>query len=378
MIKRTITFAGFFVIVLSSFCQHRVQFIITSLPGYHPSDSILYIAGSFNGWNPADKNYQFQKDAGGNYFFETRLADGMYEFKITRGSWDKVECKKGGADIQNHFLKLSSDTVIHLDIEEWADRFVKKPRVSTAGKNVHVIDTAFVIPQLKRVRRVWIYLPPGYSSSEKKYPVLYMHDGQNVFDDSTSFAGEWGVDETLDSISGHSKEVIVVAVDHGGVKRINEYCPYDMEKFGKGEGDQYVDFLVKTLKPFIDRNYRTQKDKQNTFIAGSSMGGLISMYALLKYPKIFGGAGVFSPAFWVGPKIFDDIKAKGKKVNSKIYFYCGGQEGETMEPDMIKAFEEMRKVSKSKMACTVRPDGKHTEWVWREEFPLFYLWMLER
>ena len=108
------------------------------------------------------------------------------------------------------------------------------------------------------------------------------------------------------------------------------------------------------------------------------MGGLISMYAVLKYPKVFGGAGVFSPAFWVGPKIFDDIVTKGKKVNSRIYFYCGKQENETMEPDMEKAFEEMRKVSKSKMACVVRPDGRHTEAVWREEFPLFYLWIVEK
>ena len=275
-------------------------------------------------------------------------------------------------------MKLSSDTVINLTIEEWADHFAKKPRASTASKNVHVIDTAFLIPQLKRTRRIWIYLPPGYNSSNKKYAVLYMHDGQNVFDDSTSFAGEWGVDETLDSISTRKKEIIVVAIDNGGAKRINEYCPYDMEKFGKGEGDQYVNFLVRTLKPFIDKKYRTEKDRQNTFIAGSSMGGLISMYAVLKYPKVFGGAGVFSPAFWVGPKIFDDIETKGKKVNSKIYFYCGKQETETMVPDMEKAFEEMRKVSKSKMACIVRPDGKHAESTWREEFPLFYLWMVEK
>jgi len=378
MNKRVFILLTLLVAVLSCFSQRTVRFSIASHPEYHPSDSALYLAGSFNGWNPQDKNYQFQKEASGNYFFETKLADGMHEFKITRGSWAKVECKKGGADIQNRFLKLSSDTSINLIIEEWADRFVKKPRISTARKSVHIIDTAFVIPQLKRVRRVWIYLPPSYTSSQKHYPVLYMHDGQNVFDDSTSFAGEWRVDEILDSISSRKKEIIVVAVDHGGQKRINEYCPYNMEKFGKGEGNQYLDFLVKTLKPFIDRNYRTEKDKQNTFIAGSSMGGLISMYAILKYPKVFGGAGVFSPAFWVGPKIFDEIKTKGKLVNSKIYFYCGGQEGETMEPDMKKVFEEMRKVSKSKMACVIRPEGKHTEWVWREEFPLFYLWLMER
>jgi len=375
MIKRVIISFVLGATVLVSFSQRTVRFTISSLPA-STSDSGLYIAGSFNGWNPQDKNYRFQKNEDGNYVFETKLPDDMHEFKITRGTWAKVECKKSGADIQNRFLKLSSDTTINVIIEEWADRFVKKTRVSTAGKNVHIIDTAFLIPQLNRTRRVWIYLPPGYSHSQKKYPVLYMHDGQNVFDDLTSFAGEWGVDEILDSISSRKKEMIVVAIDHGGQKRINEYCPYDMEKFGKGEGGQYVDFLVKTLKPFIDKNYRTEKGRENTFVAGSSMGGLISMYALLKYPKVFGGAGVFSPAFWVGPRIFDDIKTRGKLVNSRIYFYCGGQEGESMEPDMTRAFEEMRKVSKSKMECVVRPDGKHTEWVWREEFPLFYLWIV--
>jgi len=337
----------------------------------------LFLAGSFNGWNPNDKNYRFQENEKGDYVLGMKLEDGMYEYKITRGSWEKVECKKGGADIQNRFFKLSSDTTIDLMVEEWADNIERKQRVSTAGKNVQVVDTAFLIPQLNRTRRVWIYLPPDYSTAGKRYPVLYMHDGQNVFDDLTSFAGEWSVDETLDSIGNHTREMIVVAVDNGGVKRISEYCPYDMEKYGKGEGDQYVDFLVKTLKPFIDKTYRTEKDKKNTFVAGSSMGGLISMYAVLKYPRVFGGAGVFSPAFWIGPKIFDDIKAKGAKVNSKIYFYCGAQEGEAMQPYTEKAFSEMRKVSNSRMVCIIRADGKHSESVWKEEFPLFYLWLME-
>lgn len=307
-----------------------------------------------------------------------KLADGMYEYKITRGGWDKVECRKGGADIQNRVLKLSSDTIIDIMVDEWADNIERKPGVSTAGKNVHIVDTAFLIPQLNRTRRVWIYLPTGYSTSEKRYPVLYMHDGQNVFDDLTSFAGEWNVDETLDSIGNHAREMIVVAVDNGEAKRINEYCPYDMAKYGKGEGDQYVDFLVKTLKPFIDKTYRTEKGKNTTFIAGSSMGGLISMYAILKYPRVFGGAGIFSPAFWIGPQIFDDIRAKGAKVNSKIYFYCGAQEGESMQPYTEKAFSEMRKISNSRMVCVIRAVGKHAESVWKEEFPLFYLWLMEK
>lgn len=387
MFRKALVSLSFSFVSVIVFSQHMVQFAISSLPVKNPAGSNLFLAGSFNGWNPQDNNYRFQKNENarlndsvgqGNYFLGTKLEDGMYEFKITRGGWDKVECKKGGADIQNRFFKLKSDTTINMTVEEWADNIEKKPGVSTASKNVHIIDTAFLIPQLNRTRRILIYLPPDYTTSKKRFPVLYMHDGQNVFDHLTSFAGEWGVDETLDSISDHGGEMIVVAIDHGGSKRINEYCPYDMEKFGKGEGDKYVDFLVKTLKPFVDKNYRTLKSKQNTFIAGSSMGGLISMYAVLKYPKLFGGAGVFSPAFWIGPEIFDDIKAKGSKVNTKIYFYCGEQEGENMVPYTEKAFSEMRKVSHSKMVCIIRPDGKHSEWVWKEEFPLFYLWLMER
>ena len=101
------------------------------------------------------------------------------------------------------------------------------------------------------------------------------------------------------------------------------------------------------------------------------------MYAVLKYPKVFGGAGVFSPAFWIGPGIYNDIKIKGRKAKARIYFYGGKQENETMIPDMLKAFEEMRKVSKSKMEMVIRDEGKHNEPTWRKEFPLFYSWMLK-
>ncbi len=247
----------------------------------------------------------------------------------------------------------------------------------TASSNVCIIDTAFLIPQLNRTRRIWIYLPPSYcDGTNKKYPVLYMQDGQNLFDEATSFAGEWGVDEYLDTAK--VKECMVVGIDNGSDKRMNEYNPYDNKQFGKAEGDLYADFLVKTLKPFIDGNFRTLKKKENTFISGSSMGGLISLYALLKYPKIFGGAGIFSPSFWIsGTKIYDDIKAKGEKAKAKIYFYGGKLESETMVTDMLKAFEEMAAVSKSKMTIVIRDDGKHNEPTWRKEFPLFYEWIIK-
>ena len=377
---------SFLLFVSFVIAQNNVRIEIRSLPSYHPSGANIYAAGSFNGWNPQNEQYKFQRDDNGNYFLNLELNAGSYEYKITRGGWDKVECKKNGIGIANRSLKVEGNASIEINIEEWQDRFPPKPRASTAGKNVHIIDTSFLIPQLKRTRRIWIYLPDDFAISKKRYPVLYMHDGQNVFDDATSYAGEWGVDECIDSMK---KKCIVVAIDNGAGKRINEYCPYDFslktlglsdaDILNKGEGDQYVDFLVKTLKPFIDKSYRTLKDKKNTFIAGSSMGGIISMYAVLKYPEVFGGAGVFSPAFWVGPKIFDDIKDKGGKVvNARLYFYAGEKEGDRMVPDMVKAHTEMMKVSKpvENFVLTVDSNGMHNEPTWRKWFPRFYLWLI--
>ncbi len=354
--------------------QYSVQIKISSVPSYHPAGAELYLAGSFNGWNPQDEKFKLSPSNNGVYTIQLSLPTGIHEFKITRGSWDKVECGKDGFPIENRFINLDSDTALDIRIEEWADRFPGKPKSSTASKNVRIIDTAFFIPQLKRVRKVWIYLPEEYANSNKRYPVIYMHDGQNVFDESTAFSGEWGVDDFLDTTN--DKQSIVVAVDHGSNKRINEYDPYDNERFGKGEGNQYLDFLVKTLKPFIDKHYRTIKNKENTFVAGSSMGGLISFYAVLRYPKVFGGAGVFSPSFSiVNSKIFDDIQKKGKTINSKLYFYVGKLEGGTMVPDMLKVFETLVGISKSKMISVIRDDGRHNEVAWRKEFPLFYEWI---
>jgi predicted alpha/beta superfamily hydrolase len=378
MIKLLIPILSMILITQSIIAQSIVQIHLKEIPPYHPAGSDVFAAGSFNGWNPADVNYKFQKKENGELLLDLKLNNGTHEFKLTRGSWDKVECKKDGSDIQNRVIRVDRNTDISISVEEWKDRFPVKPKKSTAGKNVHIIDTAFLIPQLNRIRRVWVYLPDSYTNGKQKYPVLYMHDGQNIFDEATAFAGEWGVDETLDTLGPETKECIVVAVDHGGAKRLNEYNPYNTDRFGKGEGDLYLDFLVKTLKPYIDKKYRTRKKKDDTFIAGSSMGGLISLYAVLKYPKVFGGAGVFSPAFWIGNGIFNDIRMKGKQAKSHIYFYGGKQENETMIPDMLKAFEEMRKVSKSKMEVVIRDDGKHNEPTWRKEFPLFYSWIMRK
>jgi predicted alpha/beta superfamily hydrolase len=378
MLRFNITILYLFSVLILS-AQHTVRIKVDSMPP-EPKSVDLFIAGSFNNWNPAAEQYMFQRMGNGQYYIDVKLQAGIYEYKITRGSWKEVECQKDGAGKANRMLKVTGDETVMINIAAWKDNFPDKSILSTASKNVNIADTAFYIPQLNRKRRVLIYLPENYASSGKRYPVMYMHDGQNVFDEKTSFAGEWGVDEFLDTAM--QKSSIIVAVDNGGSKRANEYCPYDftlnpaVPKGNKGEGQQYVDFLVRTLKPFIDKKYRTVKDNKNTIIAGASMGGLISLYAVLKYPKVFGGAGVFSPSVWICKEdILKLIKTAGKKVNSKIYFYCGKLEGDGMVPDMLLAFQQLAAVSKSKMITVIRDDGKHNEPTWRKEFPAFYRWL---
>jgi predicted alpha/beta superfamily hydrolase len=204
-----------------------------------------------------------------------------------------------------------------------------------------------------------------------------MQDGQNLFDNATAPYGEWGVDEAIDTLGKDHGETIVVGIDHGAEKRINEYSPFDMATHGKGEGDAYVDFLVHTLMPYINKHYRTKKNSKYTAIAGSSMGGLISFYAMLKYPKKFGTAGVFSPAFWIVPQLKELAIKRACKLKGRIYFYGGGAEGETMVPDMLSVFEAVNKCSKAKMETVIRAEGRHSEQTWRAEFPLFYAWMMK-
>ena len=375
--KKIILLYGLLLNACALWAQYKVHFVITKLPAYHAANDKVYLVGSFNNWNPGDENLSL-KTVGGKNEITIELPRGTVEYKFTKGSWETVESGNEGVPTENRKVFVDRDTTINIEIEHWADHFPKKTKQHTATANVHIIDTAFFIPQLNRHRRIWIYLPNSYTTSHKKYPVLYMQDGQNVFDAATSGFGEWGVDEALDTLGAKYGETIVVAIDHGGDKRLNEYAPYDMEKYGKGEGDQYVDFLVKTLRPYINKHYRTKKCGKHNFIAGSSMGGLISFYAILKYPKKFGAAGVFSPAFWINPQLKNIDPKKAKKLKGKIYFYAGQQESETMVPDMLNAFEQMHELSKAKMKSVIRAEGKHNETTWREEFPAFYEWILKR
>ena len=254
--------------------------------------------------------------------------------------------------------------------------------VPATGGQVSVLSDSFYIPQLDRYRRIWVYLPPAYASSKKRYPVLYMQDGQNLFADSLSFSGEWGIDESLDSLFaiGKSKGVLVVGIENGGDKRLMEYSPWPNSTHGGGQGTAYARFLAETLKPSIDSLYRTLPAQEHTAIAGSSLGGLISLYTAFQYPHVFGKVGVFSPAFWFNPELYTWIEEQPVREPQRIYFIASALESEEMLPDQERMHAVLlkRKHPFTELSLNSSPDGAHKEWYWRREFPAAFLWLFEK
>ncbi|SDF07139.1 alpha-glucosidase/metallo-beta-lactamase class B [Mucilaginibacter pineti] len=357
------------------FSQVKIIFKTRKIAAPKQPSGHLFLAGTFNGWNPADSTWQLQPDGAGSYLLMKDMPKGISTYKITRGSWNTVECTSTGKGVDNRTLSLLHDTTVTLSVDGWQDSFAAVEKKHTATTQVHIINDKFEMPQLGRQRRVWICLPAGYESSKKRYPVIYMHDGQNLFDEYTSGYGEWGIDEFMEKLSPQ-EQCIVVGIDHGGDYRISEYDPYD-SNYGKGRGDDYIQFLIKNLKPYIDAHYHTKTDAAHTAIAGSSMGGLISMYAVLKYPKVFGNAGVFSPAFWIAPDIYQLAKQQAITNKTRFYFVCGSAEGEYMVTYMQKMADIVRQkgVSTKNSPVVIIKDASHNEKQWNGDFPDFYNWL---
>jgi predicted alpha/beta superfamily hydrolase len=205
--------------------------------------------------------------------------------------------------------------------------YTEQRTAHTVVGDLRVLDGVYS-PQLHNRRRLFVHLPPSYAEGARRYPVLYMQDGQNLFDQSLSFAGEWQVDETMHLLSHEGFEAIVVGIPNMGVRRLDEYSPFrDRRLRGGGRGDRYLAFLADTVKPLIDGEYRTLPGREYTGVIGSSMGGLISLYAILRRPDIFGFAGVMSPSLWFAQEaIFSFVQAAPFQPG-RIYLDIGTHEG---------------------------------------------------
>lgn len=330
--------------------------------------------------------------------FETGL---ILEYKFTRaGSWESVEKAADGHDIPNRTVlidPLVDEQVVVSTIGSWADRAVSSrrkveivapggatpPRPSSTLTGDIRYHYRFHSPQLKNERTVIVYLPPGYDSRPKeRYPVLYMHDGNNVFDARTAFAGvEWGADETAQRLieAGKIPPLIIVGI-YNTAARIDEYTPLPEKRGRGGNGDAYLAFLVDTVKPFIDKTYRTRPGPGHTGICGSSLGGLISLYAVFARPDVFGRGAAVSPTLgWADRAVFDYVRAHTSKPRPRLWMDVGTAEGETA-PQLessayVAACEEMAGLLRElgfqddgDLHFEVIKDGRHNEADWAKRF----------
>lgn len=303
------------------------------VPAYTPPADTVYIAGDFQGWNPGHPAYALARQPDGRWQITLTLPENApIQFKFTRGSWATVEKGPNDEEIPNRAHTPAGTQTLNLTVANWAD-----------GQHTIVghVESFQVAPFLGG-RRCWVYLPPGYATGTARYPVLYMHDGQNLFDVATSFAGEWRVDETCESLigAGEIEPIIVVGIENSAA-RCTEYTPFPdatpNTACGVGGGaNAYLSAIRDTLIPEVDRRYRTRPGPARSYMAGSSLGGLVSAYAGYAYADTWTRVAAVSPSYWWNDDAMIAFAASAGRpaMLNRIYQDMGTREnGATVDRD---------------------------------------------
>ena len=338
-----------------------------------------YITGNFNKWNPRDIQYELEKTVKNIYHIEIddkKLPDHI-EYKFTRGGWENVEIDCFGNITPNRKASKSQQK-IEDTVEKW--RINWGPFKKEFFPIVEIISEKFFIPQLNKTRKIWALLPYNYHKTDKSYPVLYLHDAQNLFNEGSAF-GNWEIDKKMSILAEYGRgDVIIIAIENGTEDRTKEYV-LDYNSITKNaERKKYIRFLADTLKPYVDSVYRTKQEREFTGIGGSSLGGLISIYSGFLYPEVYSKLLIFSPSLWVNPENnFPQMNFKNP-YHLKVYLYGGEKEGSEMT-ERIEDFKgKMESWENShslqfEFKTSINHEGKHQEFYWSQEFPRAMEWL---
>lgn len=357
------------------------------VPPTTPAGAHIFMSGNIDAlgpWNAAGKELGELKD--GLYAITLELPDAFdFEYKFTRGTWETVEKGSEFEEIDNRRLDRASNVTVSIVVSNWRDQGGERPGASTVTGDLRVHE-GFASAALGYPRTVYVFLPPGYESDPAaRYSVLYMHDGQNLFDARTAFIGvEWRVDETVAQMveSGLIEPIIVVGVSNAGDRRAAEYTPVADARRGGGEAARYADFIVNELKPFIDSTYRTLPDARHTGVMGSSLGGIVSVYLAWTHPGVFSRVGAMSTAYkWAGGQIIDFVAAQPPPRDLRVWIDMGTDEDRDDSdgdgvPDIIALHRRMRDILVSKglepgrtLECVEDEGAKHDERAWAARLP---------
>jgi len=355
------------------------------VPESTPPDASVFISGNVDMLGPWDPG-KIELGAIGERFYAITLVLPVgteLRYKFTRGSWETVEKGPDFEEIADREITVVGDENVPVWVDSWRD-FAPRREVHTV---VGDLRTHFDFPATKlgNERTILVYLPEGYEAdSERRYPVLYMHDGQNLFDAATSYIGvEWSVDETLTRMiaSGRVEPLIVVGI-HNTADRVFEYTPAPDRSRGGGGASLYADFIVNDLKPFIDQTYRTLPTREHTGVMGSSLGGLVSLFLAWEHPDTFSKVGAMSTSYgWADGQILSYVDGRPVPSGVKVWLDMGTAEDQTDRngdevPDNIEMHRRMRDALMERGLLIphtlryVEDEGAvHNERAWAARFP---------
>lgn len=250
----------------------------------------------------------------------------------------------------------------------WTDLQISIPRV--AGDPVLTVWPKLRSPELQNYRDIIVALPPSCGTDDRRYPLLVMHDGQNLFDPATSFAGDWGLMAALRELAADGVEAVVVGIANKGPFRKYEYSPFRDATHGGGDGDRYLDFIVNSVVPLVRRHFPVRADPSGTAMAGSSMGGLVSLYALYRHADLFGAAGALSPSAWFADEALRQLVESRPAPAGRIWLDVGGAEGEAMVQSVRRLRDALRAsgLAEDRLHYEEDPVATHQEAYWGRRF----------
>lgn len=306
------------ICIITSACSNQFATLTFEVEAANlPQGDTVFVVGNLpalGSWQP--NGLPMQKNDNGTWTATVAvLPNESIEYKFTRGSWaTEATNKEGQVPTNETIAAIASDTIVKHRITNWKDKLY----VPFGGVTGKVIHHANMKPEGLKARNVWVWLPPDYDKNPNtRYPVLYTHDAQNIFDPKTSTMGrDWQMDETADSLirAGMIEPIIMVGVDCAPQERSEEYSESQL-------GNLYQDFMAKNLKPFIDSLYRTKPQPEHTAVIGASMGGLVSFILAWERPMVFGHAACMSPAFKVDRFDYVSLVQQDKLPKRKIDLY---------------------------------------------------------
>ncbi len=373
------------IMLSANLYAQQIKFMVSPPQGYDAKDTV-HLVGDFNDWalnGPMANKLTLENGKLVTWISTTETS--LHFTFVKNKDWQQLPASEQGKSLCTYFQQLDSAQVsVSADIPAWK---TDPPRLLTESSLTGHIETLsqFQMPQLQRSADILVFLPPSYKTDTTlRYPVLYMLDGQNVFDAQTAYSDEWRVDEILSQMyqNQSAADLIVVAIPNGK-DRCQEYNPWDFVNRNsepvEGKGKHTMAFIRDTLKPVIDQKFRTQVLQSG--LAGSSLGGLMALYSAIEHHDIFKFVAAFSPALDIynaeGKNVLFEA-LKGKHLSgTKIYFDIGKVEYgdfsriESLSSQLSQAYQGdnvMLKLVKD-------PQGRHCEQDWSKRFPDAIKWL---